>query len=210
MKGKIHEYAGRELTVTFDTARCIHAARCVAGLPAVFNVEARPWVQPDHASADQVASAIRQCPSGALAVRPAVAAAGENVLEIQENGPIHARGRLTLKSLSGGILLQDDRMALCRCGASENKPLCDNSHIKSSFRAPSALGRLAADGGDGPDGGLTVSAAPNGPLLLDGPAEICGGGASVRVRKAALCRCGMSANKPYCDGSHATVGFKAE
>lgn len=36
------------------------------GLPAVFNVENRPWIQPERASADEVAEVIERCPSGAL------------------------------------------------------------------------------------------------------------------------------------------------
>ena len=210
MKGKIHEYPGRQVTVTFDKTRCIHTARCLASLPAVFDLEARPWVQPDSASAEQVVAAVARCPSGALAVQPGAQAESANVVEVRKDGPLYLRGRLLLRKLSGESLLEDDRMALCRCGASQNKPLCDNSHEESGFRAPAALGRLAADGGDGPDDELTVAAAPNGPLLLDGPAEIHGGGASVKVRKAALCRCGLSENKPYCDGSHSTGGFQAE
>lgn len=210
MKSKIHTYSGRGVTLTFDSARCIHAGRCVKGLPAVFDIEAKSWVQPDNAAAEEVRATVAQCPSGALAVQPAGEPSPENIVELQADGPLYVRGRICLKTLGGETLLEDDRMALCRCGQSQNKPLCDNAHQESGFQAPESLGKLAADGGDGPEGALTIAAAPNGPLLLDGPAEIRGGGASVRVRKAALCRCGMSGNKPYCDGSHATGGFKAE
>ena len=210
MKSKIRAYRGVDVTVTFDSARCIHSARCIKELPAVFDVDARPWIQPDNGSKDRVIATVCQCPTGALAVQPSAPADGENTLEIRPNGPIYARGRLALRKLDGETLLEDGRMALCRCGASKNKPLCDNSHRAAGFRASAHLGRLAADGGEGPAGELTISAAPNGPLLVDGPAQICGAGASVRIRKAALCRCGLSANKPYCDGSHSAGGFRSE
>ncbi len=51
----------------------------------------------------------------------------------------------------------------------------------------------------------------NGPLLVTGNLEIVSGtGRTInRVRKTALCRCGQSANKPYCDGSHTRVGFRS-
>ena len=210
MKSKIHSYPGKDITVTFDLARCIHAGRCVQGLPSVFDIDAKPWVQPDNAGAGEVRKVVAQCPSGALAISPAEQLADENVIEIRPNGPVYVRGKACLKTLAGENLLEDDRMALCRCGASQNKPLCDNSHREAGFKAPATLGKLAADGGDGPAGELTIAAAPNGPLLLDGPTEIRGAGASVKVRKAALCRCGLSENKPYCDGSHSTGGFQAE
>ncbi|MEZ5364897.1 MAG: CDGSH iron-sulfur domain-containing protein [Bryobacterales bacterium] len=210
MKKKLHSYPGENLTVTFDSARCIHSGRCLQGAPSVFDVNAKPWVQPDNASADQVISTVQQCPSGALSVDVETPAGAENTLELRPNGPIYARGRLTLRKLDGEVLIEDDRMALCRCGASQNKPLCDNSHRESGFRAPAALGRLSSDGGEGPAGPLAISAAPYGPLLLDGPVKIRGGKDTAQVRKAALCRCGFSANKPYCDGSHATGAFRAE
>ncbi len=47
---------------------------------------------------------------------------------------------------------------------------------------------------------LRIVALRNGPILV----EI--GGKTV----AALCRCGGSSNKPYCDGTHARIGFRAE
>ena len=38
--------------VTYDAKRCIHAAECVHGLPAVFDSNAKPWINPDGADAD--------------------------------------------------------------------------------------------------------------------------------------------------------------
>ncbi len=210
MKSKIHEYQGKDVKVAFDLARCIHAGRCVQGLPSVFDIDAKPWVQPDKASEEELRQVVAQCPSGALAVEPAGAPAADNVIEVQPDGPLYLRGKTCVKTLAGETLLEADRLALCRCGASENKPLCDNAHQKAGFQADASLGSLAADGGDAEPGELTISTAPNGPLLLDGPAEIRGADASVSTRKAALCRCGLSENKPYCDGSHSAGGFQAD
>ena len=61
------------------------------------------------------------------------------------------------------------------------------------------------------DGVVDVTPYPNGPLGVAGPVEILTGtGRTIdRIAGTALCRCGHSANKPYCDGSHARVGFVA-
>ena len=55
----------------------------------------------------------------------------------------------------------------------------------------------------------TLEEVPNGPLLLRGNVKITGpDGEIVREdTRLALCRCGSSANKPFCDGTHATNGF---
>lgn len=63
-------YRGTHVTVTFDKGVCIHAASCVRQLPSVFDVEARPWIQPDNASADEVVAQVARCPSGALQILP--------------------------------------------------------------------------------------------------------------------------------------------
>ena len=62
------------------------------------------------------------------------------------------------------------------------------------------------------NGPLTLTPYPNGPLGFQGSLEIVSGtGRTVsRVERGALCRCGHSANKPFCDGTHAKVGFKTE
>ncbi len=60
------EYRGKEILVRWDIMKCAHAGRCVKTLPAVFDVKKKPWVQPDAASAEEVAAAVAKCPSGAL------------------------------------------------------------------------------------------------------------------------------------------------
>jgi uncharacterized Fe-S cluster protein YjdI len=59
-------YSAPGVRVFYDRARCLHFAECVRGLPQVFDVEKRPWIRPENASAEQVAEVVRWCPSGAL------------------------------------------------------------------------------------------------------------------------------------------------
>jgi uncharacterized Fe-S cluster protein YjdI len=61
-------YTGTTVDVSFDAALCEHAAECVRGLPAVFDVQQRPWIQPDGAPADDVVEVVGRCPSGALRI----------------------------------------------------------------------------------------------------------------------------------------------
>jgi hypothetical protein len=58
-------------------------------------------------------------------------------------------------------------------------------------------------------GSPEVRASENGPLLLSGGVRIVDAEGKVLYEgeKAALCRCGGSANKPFCDGSHKKNGF---
>lgn len=55
----------------------------------------------------------------------------------------------------------------------------------------------------------TASIRPNGPYVFTGEVIVCDAGGHVLREDAqvALCRCGQSANKPFCDGSHNRVGF---
>jgi CDGSH-type Zn-finger protein len=59
----------------------------------------------------------------------------------------------------------------------------------------------------------SVFACPNGPLLVRGDVEIltADGTAIPRNRRTvALCRCGKSTIKPFCDGTHKLIGFRTE
>lgn len=74
-----------------------------------------------------------------------------------------------------------------------------------------ALRWRRADGTRPPDPEtLEVEPMANGPLLVRGPIRVVrGDGSSEAMPRAAFCRCGHSNNKPFCDGSHRDVGFRA-
>lgn len=210
MESKVLRYPGKQTTVNYDLKRCIHAAECVKGLPSVFDPDKKPWVDPDQASPEQVRETVASCPTGALHVAEATPEQPPATPEIGvcADGPLYVRGQVEVRSIDGETLLEDTRVAFCRCGASMNKPLCDNMHQKASFSDPGAVGSLPTASATVEAGDLRVTPAPNGPLLLDGPFTVrAADGQTVSGSKAALCRCGGSANKPFCDGSHSRIGF---
>ncbi len=209
---KVQKYAGRKITVCFDPGRCIHVGNCVRGLPGVFRANVSgPWIDPDAADAGELAALIETCPSGALTYRRTdkgaeEAAPGRNSITIVADGPLNVHADMDIN----GRPEPGYRTALCRCGASGNRPYCDGSHTDAGFcdNGLAVAGNTAAEPGSGR---LHISTVPDGPLLLDGPCEIhsADGRLIGRTGEGALCRCGASGNKPYCDGSHAAIGFKA-
>jgi CDGSH-type Zn-finger protein len=59
---------------------------------------------------------------------------------------------------------------------------------------------------------VTITARDNGPYLIKGPIQIIdadGNEFKVERETVALCRCGGSTNKPFCDGTHSKIGFAA-
>ena len=168
------------------------------------------------------------------------------------------------------------KVALCRCGASSNKPYCDGTHAKTEWDstenppAGTYADRAERYGGDGmevfddrpicvhagfcgnqvtnvwkmaaktgdsriraqamamvercPSGALTytvegetiepdlpveIAVIPDGPLWVSGGIEVTGADGEVLEtrNRVTLCRCGHSASKPLCDGSHKEAGF---
>ena len=59
-------YRNDKIVVRYDPKICIHAGDCVRGLPAVFDVGKKPWINVDGASPESIAEQVRKCPSGAL------------------------------------------------------------------------------------------------------------------------------------------------
>jgi CDGSH-type Zn-finger protein len=59
---------------------------------------------------------------------------------------------------------------------------------------------------------VTIHATKNGPYLVRGPIELfdtTGNKIKVEKETIALCRCGGSTTKPFCDGTHSKIGFQA-
>jgi uncharacterized Fe-S cluster protein YjdI len=69
MSKRLQSYETDEIVVTFDPKVSIHSGVCVRGLPLVFDVRRKRWVQPEHAPAADVAAQVARCPSGALQYR---------------------------------------------------------------------------------------------------------------------------------------------
>lgn len=214
MPPRVREYDADAITVTYDARRCLHAHECVRGLPRVFDVERRVWIDATQASADAVAVVIGRCPTGALHFRRKDGAAGEatperNEIRVLPDGPLYVRGELEIRAAAG--VVHDTRAALCRCGASSNKPFCDDSHRRVGFR-DAARAREAGGTAASISGPLRVLPQTNGPCVMEGAFVLVDPQGMIMAwlgPRTSLCRCGQSGNKPFCDGSHQRTGFTA-
>jgi CDGSH-type Zn-finger protein/uncharacterized Fe-S cluster protein YjdI len=204
---------GRKIELEFEARRCIHSRFCVTGAPQVFlaNVQG-PWIHPDAMPVERLVEVAHACPSGAIRYRRKDGGPGEpvppvNLASVREAGPYAFRAQLQIDGVAAGF-----RATLCRCGASQSKPYCDGSHSKIGFTAtgepPSGKTDMLAQR----DGALAIDPQPNGPLRVRGNLEIMSGTGRVvaRVTSAYLCRCGGSATKPFCDGTHSKIGFRSD
>lgn len=218
MPEKIYSYNSEEIEVRWDKVKCIHAKECVFGLPGVFNIKENPWIQPDKSTADKIAEVIERCPSGALQYtradgRDEESIPQKNELSVVEDGPLYIKGDLHIKNLNGEVVAKEIRAAFCRCGQSKNKPYCDNSHIEADFKANSEFNpeRLLIEETSEEGGELSATIFPNAPFVIEGNYSLEGSEQSVSTKKKmSFCRCGASSNKPFCDGSHKEIGFKAD
>ena len=207
-------YEGERIAITFDRARCIHAEECVRGLRSVFDTGRRPWIDASAAPAARIAEVVMRCPSGALRFERLDGGAEEpvpvrNTLTVEPNGPLHVRGELEIETPQG--VVHGTRATLCRCGASRARPFCDGSHRAAGFSHDGGfvLGKPIEPPPSDSDGPLRVRPSSRGPLLLSGVLEIRSADRSThaRIQHPALCRCGHSGLKPFCDGTHHEVGF---
>lgn len=170
------------------------------------------WIHPDRATVDEVAELAHNCPSGAITYIRHDGASQEtppivNTVRVRENGPLAFNGALQIVGQSPML-----RATLCRCGQSAKKPFCDGSHAGAAFAATGEPVTKTSTPLSSRDGDLTISPSQNGPLRITGNLEIVSGtGRTIdRCSSVALCRCGGSANKPFCDGTHKRNGFIAD
>ena len=208
----IEKVKGEKLELSFEARRCIHSRFCVTGAPQVFLANVKgPWIHPDAMPVERLVEVAHACPSGAIRYRrldgqPEESAPPVNLATLREAGPYAFRAQLVIDGAPAGF-----RATLCRCGASKNKPYCDGSHHEIGFEASGEPPSGKTDMLAVRDGALRIDPQTNGPLRVRGNLEIVSGGGRVvaRLESAALCRCGASANKPFCDGTHAKIGFRS-
>lgn len=63
------EYSNGEITIVWDSSKCVHAGVCVKMLPKVYNPKARPWITIENATTEELKKQIDACPSRALTYR---------------------------------------------------------------------------------------------------------------------------------------------
>lgn len=147
------DYSADGIVIHWDSDLCIHSANCLNALPVVFDVNARPWIQPGDSSADELAAAVDLCPSrgltytrtdggadgpgarGASSGDAASSAANEAAvtIHVKPAGPLAVTGPVQVVDADGRVVASGDRVFLCRCGQSARKPTCDGSHKRTGF-----------------------------------------------------------------------------
>lgn len=134
----------------------------------------------------------------------------KSYIEVLDDGPLIAEGLEKLDNSRGEDLELKKKVALCRCGASGNKPYCDGSHKRVGFS--SRVEKAPPREPENKTGTKEVKVTRNGPYEVHGCVEL-----EIKDLMGLsmdepyyLCRCGASNNKPFCDGSHKAVNFTDE
>lgn len=126
---------GTGITVRDDRSICVHAGFCGN---KVTNVWKQVAGTDDSMVRLAVINAIEKCPSGALTysfdgddadTEPDLATG----IGVIDDGPLWVSGRIPVETSDGRQIEARQRVTLCRCGASANKPLCDGSHKEAGF-----------------------------------------------------------------------------
>jgi CDGSH-type Zn-finger protein len=131
-------YEGTRVTVRDDRSICEHAGFCGNRLTNVWKMVKDTG---DSIARAQMISMIERCPSGALTYR--VEGDDRDIepdfgigVAVIGDGPYLVSGSLPLTRADGQPFESRNRMTLCRCGQSAQKPLCDGSHKEVGFRDP--------------------------------------------------------------------------
>jgi len=139
MADKVKTYTNGELSIIWKPGECIHSEKCWRGLSTVFDPKARPWINAEGASTEEIKTQIDKCPSGALSyllndTEKMSETNTEGVkVDVLKNGPLIVHSSCTIVDADGNETQKEKRVSFCRCGASSNKPYCDGSHKKVGF-----------------------------------------------------------------------------
>jgi CDGSH-type Zn-finger protein len=131
-------YEGSRIVMRDDRSICEHAGFCGNRATNVWKLLKGDATEDSIARAEVIAM-IEHCPSGALTYR--LEPDGDDVepdlrpgVGVVDDGPLFVTGGITITRSDGTTLELRNRVTLCRCGGSANKPLCDGSHKENGFR----------------------------------------------------------------------------
>lgn len=129
---------------------------------------------------------------------------------VTSGGPLRITGNLTIVDEDGKITYAN-HIDLCRCGKSRSKPTCDSQHLDAEFLHSGRMQEISdAPASDRPTK-ITLSCNKDGPVTFRGRLRLHNSmGQECTKMRGALCRCGQSTNKPFCDGSHERTGFRSK
>jgi len=127
-------YGEGQVTLQDDRSLCVHTGFCANKVTNAWKLAARDDL--DTPGTTQLVAMAQHCPSGAISVS-ADAADIEPALPAEvvlvPDGPLWVTGSVAVERSDGVSLESRNRVTLCRCGASKNKPLCDGSHTETGF-----------------------------------------------------------------------------
>ena len=128
---------------------------------------------------------------------------------ITSAGPINLTGNITVVQEDGSVTYAN-HISLCRCGASRKKPVCDERHLDVEFLNSGRMVEASDVAHSERPSKITISLIKNGPITFRGRLRLHNSmGQECVKQRGSLCRCGQSAAKPFCDGSHEKVGFRS-
>jgi CDGSH-type Zn-finger protein len=132
---RAYPYRGGQITMHDDRTLCTTAGYCGDRFR---NVWAMIADAADPAVAERIRHMSMLCPSGRLVTEPDGAERDEIAYEpsiaVTRDGPLWVRGGVQVVAADGTPYEVRNRVTLCRCGQSQNKPFCDGSHKEVGFR----------------------------------------------------------------------------
>lgn len=130
---KAKSYGGTGIEIFDDRPTCVHAGFCGNRVTNVWKMAAQT---DDSRVRAEAMAMIERCPSGALTYT----VDGEPIepdlpteIAVIPDGPLWVMGGIGVTTSNGEELETRNRVTLCRCGESANKPLCDGAHKEAGF-----------------------------------------------------------------------------
>lgn len=158
MRSENREYTNGEITVFWQSGKCVHATTCYKELIEVFNPRKRPWVNMSGAPTERIIEVVNKCPTDALTYKwndeeknkesliksndktkntSADASSTTSTIpvtvQVMRDGPLVVQGTFEVFNEKGEKLKHMTMTSFCRCGASNNAPFCDGFHRKIGF-----------------------------------------------------------------------------